>query len=156
MCAMEQFYHHLCNIYFIKLVDNIFNIIYSICFNIFFFCFREEENDTPKLNVYIPPNLRKKIPEEEAVPDRAADGSEIIESVVVETPINDVRTDPDGQSSEPDVAKDVPVIDVAKDQSVAEADVDKNDSGFIECGMYISTKKFCLKKDFCILYFNDS
>jgi len=93
----------------------------------------EEQNDTPKLNVYIPPNLRKKIPDEEAVPDRAADGSEIVESVVIEAPINDVRTDPDGQSSEPDVAKDLPVIDVAKDQSVAETDVDKNDSGFIEC-----------------------
>lgn len=104
-----------------------------------FFLIREEENDTPKLNVYIPPNLRKKVQEEETVPDRAADGSEIIETVVVEeAPINDVRTDPDGQSSEPDVAKDVPVVDVAKDQSVTETDVDKNDSGFIECGKYIS------------------
>lgn len=61
------------------------------------------------------------------VPDRAADGSEIIETVVVETP-NDVRTDPDGQSSEPDVAKDQPVTEVEN-----EADVDNNDSGFIEC-----------------------
>lgn len=104
----------------------------------FFFCFSEEENDTPKLNVYIPPNLRKKVPEEEPVPDRAADGSEIIETVVVEAPINDVRTDPDGQSSEPDVAKDLPVIEVAIDQSVTEADADKNDSGFIECGKHIS------------------
>lgn len=58
--------------------------------------------------------------------------------MVVEAPINDVRTDPDGQSSEPDVAKDLPVIEVAKDQSVTEADADKNDSGFIECGKHIS------------------
>lgn len=83
------------------------------------------EDDKPKTNVYIPPNLRKKtVPvEEKAVPDRAADGSEIIETVVVEAP-SDVRTDPDGQSSEPDIAKDQPTI--------AEV-VDINDSGFIEC-----------------------
>lgn len=78
--------------------------------------------------MYIPPNLRKKAVLEEqeiVVLDRAADGSEIIETVVVEAP-SDVRTDPDGQSSEPDIAK----------QSIAdvtELTVDANDIGFIEC-----------------------
>lgn len=71
----------------------------------------------------------------DTVPDRAADGSEIVENVVVEAP-NDVRTDPDGQSSEPDVAKDQSVSEVA------ELDEDKNDSGFIECGKNISDKSY--------------
>lgn len=84
-----------------------------------------EESDKLKPNVYIPPNLRKKTVSVEpvVVPDRAADGSEIIETVVVEAP-SDVRTDPDGQSSEPDIAKDQPAV-------VREVDI--NDSGFIEC-----------------------
>lgn len=87
---------------------------------------RDEEDDKPKTNVYIPPNLRKKtVLEEESVPDRAADGSEIIEIEGVKAP-NDVRTDPDGQSSEPDIAKDQPSIELT-------TDVDNNDSGFIEC-----------------------
>jgi len=109
------------------------------------------EDEKPRPNVYIPPNLRKKTPlgEETVViateesepirdetvpdldkniPDRAADGSEIIEPVVVEAPI-DVRTDPDGQSSEPDVVKDQPVTEE-----------DTNDSGFIECGKNSSDK----------------
>lgn len=91
-----------------------------------------EEDDKPRPNVYIPPNLRKKVvSEEQTVPDRAADGSEIIESVVVETP-NDIRTDPDGQSSEPDLAKDQPTNEV-----------DINDSGFIECGKNSSDKSKC-------------
>lgn len=107
------------------------------------------EDEKPRPNVYIPPNLRKKTQEEavildpvesapikeesspvldQNVPDRAADGSEIIETTVVEAP-NDVRTDPDGQSSEPDIVKD---------QSVNEEDT--NDSGFIECGKNSSDK----------------
>lgn len=107
------------------------------------------EDEKPRPNVYIPPNLRKKTPlgEETVVteesepigdetvpdidkniPDRAADGSEIIEPIVVEAPI-DVRTDPDGQSSEPDVVKDQPVTEE-----------DTNDSGFIECGKNSSDK----------------
>jgi len=109
------------------------------------------EDEKPRPNVYVPPNLRKKtlLDEEPAVisneesepirketvpdldkniPDRAADGSEIIESVVLEAPI-DVRTDPDGQSSEPDVVKDQPVTEE-----------DTNDSGFIECGKNSSDK----------------
>lgn len=116
----------------------------------FFICRVEDEK--PRLNVYVPPNLRKKtlLDEEPAVvigteesepssketvpdlenniPDRAADGSEIIEPVVIEAPI-DVRTDPDGQSSEPDVVKDQPITEE-----------DKNDSGFIECGKNSSDK----------------
>jgi len=108
------------------------------------------EDEKPRPNVYIPPNLRKKtqleeetvpdteksepigeetIPDlEKNVPDRAADGSEIIETVIVEAP-HDVRTDPDGQSSEPDVVKDQPVTEE-----------DTNDSGFIECGKNSSDK----------------
>lgn len=110
------------------------------------------EDEKPRPNVYILPNLRKKTLEETVildtiesepireetspdldknVPDRAADGSEIVETIVVEAP-NDVRTDPDGQSSEPDVVKD---------QSVNEEDT--NDSGFIECGKNSSDKCNC-------------
>lgn len=103
----------------------------------------DQDDDQPKPNVYIPPNLRKKtVIEPQAVsdtstntvPDRAADGSEIVESIVVEAP-NDVRTDPDGQSSEPDVAKDQTATEVS-----AEIDEDKIDSGFIECGKNTSDK----------------
>jgi len=109
------------------------------------------EDEKPRPNVYIPPNLRKKTPLGEEIvvigteesepirdgtvpdldkniPDRAADGSEIIEPIVIEAPI-DVRTDPDGQSSEPDVVKDQPVTEE-----------DTNDSGFIECGKNSSDK----------------
>lgn len=71
--------------------------------------------------------------DEKAVVDRAADGSEIIETVVVEAP-NDVRTDPDGQSSEPEIAKDQPATDAT------ELVIDTNDSGFIECGKNGSDK----------------
>ncbi|XP_050541779.1 eukaryotic translation initiation factor 4B [Daktulosphaira vitifoliae] len=79
------------------------------------------DENSSKPNVYIPPNLRKQAVKEQSLPDRAADGSEIIETAVIETP-NDIRTDPDGQSSE---------SDLVKDQS---SENDKNDSGFIECG----------------------
>lgn len=75
--------------------------------------FFREETDKPRPNVYIPPNLRKKetaLEEQEIASDRAADGSEIIDAVVVESPI-DVRTDPDGQSSEPEIVKDQPTTD---------------------------------------------
>lgn len=65
--------------------------------------------------------------EQDVVPDRAADGSEIIETAVVEAPV-DVRTDPDGQSSEPEVTKDQPIA-----ADVPEPAVDTNDNGFIEC-----------------------
>ncbi|XP_025205207.1 eukaryotic translation initiation factor 4B isoform X1 [Melanaphis sacchari] len=113
------------------------------------------EDEKPRPNIYIPPNLRKKTQEETVildtvesecvreetfsdldknVPDRAADGSELIETIVVEAP-SDVRTDPDGQSSEPDVVKD---------QSVNEEDT--NDSGFIECGKNSSDKYKSKKK----------
>lgn len=116
----------------------------------FFICRVEDEK--PRLNVYVPPNLRKKtlldeeptvvigteesepikketVPDlEKNIPDRAADGSEIIEPVIIEAPI-DVRTDPDGQSSEPDVLKDQPITEE-----------DTNDSGFIECGKNSSDK----------------
>lgn len=111
----------------------------------FFFSVENDQDDQPRPNVYIPPNLRKKTVVEQqavsdvsadAVPDRAADGSEIVENVVVEAP-NDVRTDPDGQSSEPDVVKDQPVSEVS-----ADIDEDKNDSGFIECGKNISDKSY--------------
>lgn len=99
--------------------------------------FREEEEDKPRPNVYIPPNLRKKtVVDEKAVVDRAADGSEIIETVVVEAP-NDVRTDPDGQSSEPEIAKDQPATDST---DATELVIDTNDSGFIECGKNGSDK----------------
>lgn len=77
--------------------------------------------------------------DEEAVLDRAADGSEIVENIVVEAP-NDIRTDPDGQSSEPEVAKDQPTTDII------DLVVDTNDSGFIECeksNLFIIFKK-CL------------
>lgn len=120
------------------------------------------------MNVYIPPNLRKKIVSDEQVqdneaviipnkvnedisagtnevvstriaevvpsraddlvPDRAADGSELIETTIVEG-LDDIRTDPDGQSSEPEVGKDQPITEE-----------DKNDSGFIECGKNSSDK----------------
>lgn len=73
------------------------------------------------------------IVDEKAIIDRAADGSEIIETVVVEAP-NYVRTDPDGQSSEPEIAKDQPPIDTT------ELVIDTNDSGFIECGKNGSDK----------------
>ncbi|XP_022170689.1 eukaryotic translation initiation factor 4B [Myzus persicae] len=115
------------------------------------------EDEKPRPNVYIPPNLRKKNPSDEEtvvigteesepireatvpdvdknIPDRAADGSEIIEPIVVEAP-TDVRTDPDGQSSEPDVVKDQPVTEE-----------DTNDSGFIECGKNSSDKYKSKKK----------
>lgn len=49
---------------------------------------------------------------------------------MVEAP-NDVRTDPDGQSSEPDLAKDQPTTEA-----------DTNDSGFIECGKSSSDKSY--------------
>lgn len=78
--------------------------------------------------------------EEQIVSDRAADGSEIVDTEVVEAP-NDVRTDPDGQSSEPELLKDQPATKellITENQPVVEepppTDVDKNDSGFIECG----------------------
>jgi len=90
---------------------------------------KEEEDDKPRPNVYIPPNLRKKelLEEQDVILDRAADGSEIVETAVVEAPV-DVRTDPDGQSSEPEVAKDQPIA-----AEVTEPTVDTNDTGFIEC-----------------------
>lgn len=116
------------------------------------FFFSSEEDDKPKLNVYIPPNLRKKVVSEEQVVEKKTDedisdkvdkddvsartnevvpgeaddlmpdGSELIETRNVEG-LDELRTDPDGQSSEPEVAKD---------QLTTEED--KNDSGFIECG----------------------
>lgn len=88
--------------------------------------FFREETDKPRPNVYIPPNLRKKetaLEEQEIASDRAADGSEIIDAVVVESP-TDVRTDPDGQSSEPEIVKDQRTTDkqqpAIKGQSTAE------------------------------------
>jgi len=78
--------------------------------------------------------------EEQVVSDRAADGSEIVDTEVVEAP-NDVRTDPDGQSCEPELLKDqsetkeqlnTEDLPVVEEQSAI--DVDNNDSGFIECG----------------------
>lgn len=75
--------------------------------------FSREGDDKPRPNVYIPPNLRKKetaLEEQEIASDRAADGSEIVDTVVVESPI-DVRTDPDGQSSEPEIVKDQPTTE---------------------------------------------
>lgn len=74
--------------------------------------------------------------DEKVVVDRAADGSEIIETVVVEAP-NDVRTDPDGQSSEPEIAKDQPATDST---DTTELVIDTNNSGFIECGKNGSDK----------------
>lgn len=127
-------------------------------FFIFFF-FSSEEDDKPKLNVYIPPNLRKKVVSEEQVinketdedisdkvdedvvsartnevvpveaDDLVPDGSELIETRSVEGP-DELRTDPDGQSSEPEVVKDQPTTEE-----------DKNDSGFIECGKNSSSDK---------------
>lgn len=129
MCAME---HHQCN--------TAFNLVKKIKHLNYFFFFREDD-DKPKPNVYIPPNLRKKtVSEEQIVSDRAADGSEIVDTEVIEAP-NDVRTDPDGQSSEPELLKDQPEtkeqfitegLPVVEEQSTI--DVDNNDSGFIECG----------------------
>lgn len=99
---------------------------------------REEEEDKPRPNVYIPPNLRKKtVVDEKTVLDRAADGSEIIETVVVEAP-NDVRTDPDGQSSEPEIVKDQQTTDST--DITEDIVIDTNDFGFIECGKNGSDK----------------
>lgn len=54
---------------------------------------------------------------------------------MVEAPI-DVRTDPDGQSSEPElIVKDQPATE---EQPQSAAEVDTNDSGFIECGKNFS------------------
>lgn len=136
MFAMEL---HKCNTFTKKKKKN-------YLFNLLFCCSAENDrDDQPRPNVYIPPNLRKKTIVEQqtvsdvsanAVPDRAADGSEIVENIVVEAP-NDVRTDPDGQSSEPDVVKDQSITEVS-----ADIDEDKNDSGFIECGKNISDKSY--------------
>ncbi|VVC43713.1 Hypothetical protein CINCED_3A011384 [Cinara cedri] len=120
-----------------------------------------EEDNKPKLNVYIPPNLRKKqVSEEQVLENESTVESDTVDEEVsartevvtakandfvldkpelIETSsvgLDDVRTDPDGQSSEPEVGKD---------QQTTEGE-DKNDSGFIECGKNSSEKNKSKKK----------